>query len=522
MVDELKVGKILSAFPQATYDKMLDELKVPYTFNNVRLLHWLGVDVHGWEYGSHRYSPPKIEGIYPMYPHQHEGLAKMTTWGCCFNLSEPRTGKTATCIGGTDLLRKENEIKSTLIVTPLSTIYSVWQDEIKGMLPDASIGILYSIKHTLKEKAKYFRSLMKKRLDYYIINPAGLKNPDFVKILEMAQKGLFFKCIIADESSEFGNQSTKAWKALNVAKASVPYLWLLTGTPGGATTVHGQARLINPDKLPSNKQIWKMRTMTEVRERVWEHKPCAVAMIREVLSPALRYTRAKVYKDMVKNVTFFRHVPLDTKASKLYNTLMEDSIVEVKSALANGILEPANAGVMVSKLCQISSGTVKIGDEVLRLNIDLKIADTVQLIKEAEGKVIIVVHNIETIKYIRDTLSRLKYKVVSMSGAVKGKKRGDIFREFMNNPEGGDIMVSQHSPIKFGVELASASTMIFWGVPMMKAGDYKQVKDRLSSGKQLYKPVTYLLYSTPLERRMFKRLEDGIDWETNLVDFFNI
>ena len=520
MVGELRVKLILDAFKSATYDKVSDTLKLPYNFENLQWLYYMGFDVSGWEYGMHFYTPPLVEGKYPFMPHQIEGLSKMTTWAHCFNLSEPRTMKTATCIGGIDLLKKLGKVGSVLVITPLSTIYSVWEKEIKGM-GDWSVGILHDPSKPLKKKAEYFQELINDDLDYYIINPAGIRSPHVLKVLLEARKKGHFNAIIVDESTDFANQSSRGWKALNKIKADADYLWLLTGTVGGAEKVHGQARLINPDMLPSDKHIWKMRTMVEVQEHVWVHKPCAVDMIREVLTPALRYKREDILDDVPEELTFMRHVPLDNKSSTLYNTLIDELVVELQLGEDKELIRPKNAGVMVSKLCQISSGTLITKSKVLKFNIDLKIEDVQRLIKESEGKTIIVGHFVESLKYISDILSDKGYNVALVTGSVSAKERGRIFTDFMHNDEGIQVLVSQHQPIKFGVELASASTIIFFGVPLMSAGDYKQVKDRIYSGKQkASRPAVYLLYSEALEYKMFERLENGVEWETNLTDYF--
>ena len=517
----LPVKKILDKIKGSSYDKLSDELTVPYTFPVTRYLSWLGIDLDGFEWGMTSYKPPLVEGQYPLMDHQVVSLAKMTTWGYCFNLSLPRTGKTPASIAGIDLLQKEKQITSALIVTPLSTIYSVWVKEIRGMLPDASIGVLHSTKHTNKAKADYFKSLLDEKFDFYIINPAGIKNQYAIDIFINARENEgHFRCINVDESTEFGNQTTKNWKALNKVKMGVPYLWLLTGTPGDPMTVHGQIRLLKPDSVPKNKSAWRMQTMYSPREHIWLPKPNATEVIRKLLSPAVRYTREQVLPNFPRERILPIEIPLGEKAKFLYNKLIDDALVEVEKD--NEIIEitASNAGVLTNKLIQIASGMLKTEEDYLVFEDTLssKIEEVKRLISEAEGKVIIVTGFTAVNKAI---VERLGDDAIGVTGNTSAVKRGEIFGDFMQNPKGKQVLVAHPTVIKFGVELASASDLVFWSVPFIAPLAYKQVKDRIYSGKQQCKfPTVYQMSSTALERKMYSNLENKLEWQTDLADFF--
>lgn len=520
----IPVKRILDKIQGSSYDKVSDTISIPYTFNNTRYLDWLDVDIEGFEYSLHNYTPPLVEGQYPLMPHQIDTCAKMTTWGYGFNLSLPRTGKTPSTIAGIDFLQKQKSITSALIVTPLSTVYSVWLKEIKGMLPDASIGILHSTKHTKKAKADYFKSLLDEGMDYYIVNPAGLKNQYAIDMFINARENEgHFKSITVDESTEFGNQTTKNWKALNKVKAGVPYLWLLTGTPGDPMTVHGQIRLVKPNQVPANKRTWQNQTMYSPREYMWLPKPESVDMIRDLMTPALRYTREQVLPNFPRELILPMEIPLGEKAKMVYNKLVEDALVEIEKD--NEILEitASNAGVLTNRLIQISSGMLKVDDKMIALSDTMsnKLDEVCRLIDEAEGKFIIIVGFTAVNKEIVSQLNKRGYDTVGVTGATSAKLRGEVFEDFMTNPNGKQVIVAHPTIVKFGVELASASDLAFWSVPLIKPLAYKQVKDRIYSGKQKCEfPTVHQIYSTSLERRMFQNLESKLDWQTDLADFF--
>lgn len=520
--DILPIKKVMEHIPSSTYDKVEDLLKVPFSFNNTRVLHWIGVDISGHEYLKYNYKPPLVEGKYQVMPHQIDSAGKMVTWGKCFNLSEPRSGKSVSVICGVDFLKQQGKVTSTLVIAPLSTLYSVWDKEIMGMLPRSTVGVLHNETKTKKAKADYFQELIDQDMDYYLINPAGLRNPDTLKVLIEARMEGHFNAIVVDESTEFSNQSTKNWKGLNKVKAKSEYLWLLTGTPGGAEKVHGQARLVNPDSVPSDKSLWKMQTMTEVKKHIWIHKPEAVAMIREVLNPSVRYKRKDVLKDMPPERVTYLNVPLNKTQKSLFDLLKRDMLVKLMSKGEKEI-KAANAAVLSSKLLQICSGSVIPTDkDVQRLDISLRIDECERLITEAEGKAIVVGNFKDNIAYIAQELTKRGFKVTTVTGDTSAKKRAYIFTSFMNDPDEFGVIVVHPTVVKFGVELASASDIIFWSPPMIANLAYSQVKDRIHSGKQkALAPTCYLMYSTPLEKGMFQSLEDGVNWETNVSDFFN-
>jgi len=262
--------------------------------------------------------------------------------------------------------------------------------------------------------------------------------------------------------------------------------------------------------------------MTEVRENIWVNKPEADELIKQVLTPAIRYTREQVLGDMPKEDTVSLPVPMDAKAEKVFKTLQRDMLLQLELETDVEVRAP-NAGVLVNKLLQISSGSLITDDNYVTFDISHKIENIERIMSEGDGKTIIVCPFTKTIKRIEEELIERGHKVAVTTGSTSAVKRGSIFTEFQNDPDSYEILIAHPIVIQYGVELGAASNLVFWSVPMVRAGSYKQVKDRLYSSKQKSKnPTCFLMHSSGLEKRMFDNLENRVEWETSLSDYFKV
>lgn len=493
------------------------KVTLPLAIDVVKILHNAGVNTEGLHPIHHRYTYPKVKLTHEMYPHAKATSNAMVEFERGFVLNESRLGKSSSFIAAADYLMKDNVVKSVLIIAPLSTLQSVWQDEINGMVPQRSTCLLANNK-TGKARKKFARDELKKGHSFYIINPDGIKVLE--RELQDAINNKLITAVVVDESTEFGNYRTARWKVLNRLVKHLRYLWLMTATPGSPEFVYGQAKLINPSSVPTSVDVWKMKTMIKVSKYKWIPKPTSDKMIQQVLVPSIRFRKRDVFKDMPDEMIIPRRIELSPKQASMLDIMNEDG-----GMILNGVeVVPANAAVLLDKVLQISSGTMIIDSKAkqsVRLPIDDKVNAVLDLMKETPFKTIIITNYRETCSYLCDEFNGKGVNTAMVNGSVSAKDRAVIFRDFMADDE-LRCLVAHPETVQYGLELASADKLIFWGAPKISPFKYKQTKDRIYSGYQKSeKPAVYQFYSTFVEKRMFDALEKGDEWQTKVADFFN-
>jgi len=519
---ESTLPKIAKVFPQGSYiiKRTFNKVYVAFLFqtDTIKLLRNLGIDTSQMQPIDWKYFWPKVKMTWEMFPHAKITARKMIEMERGFVLNEARTAKTSSVIAAIDFLQQQGDLGGVLIIAPLSTLKSVWVNEIMGMVPTKTVSMLYHKSKTGAKRKEYCFDELKAKKNFYIINPDGVKVIN--DTLKAAIKKGIITAVILDESTEFGNAETDKWKALYELVKNLRFFWQLTGTPGGPLTVYGQAKLKDPKSVPSRLHIWKMQTMRQLNEYKWVPRPEAEQMIRNVLTPAVRFRKRDVFKDMPEEMIIKRPVDLSAKQSMMMKILNDDGAM-----LLNGIeVEPANQAVLVDKIMQISSGTMIIdsdNNETVRLPVDDRVDAVLQLMHESPHKTIIIANYVETCSYISDLLTAKNVTNVVVNGGVKPSLRPEIFEQFMRD-DGPSTLIAHPETIQYGVELASADKIIFWGAPRLSPFKYKQTKERLfSSFQKSEQPGIYHMYSTTIERDKFNALEKGEQWETNISDFFN-
>src|ERR1019366_1433669 len=94
-----------------------------------------------------------------------------------FVLNSIGSGKTLSVLWAFDFLKSIGEAKKMLVVTPLSTMESVWSNEIWEHLPHLQAQVLYG-------DSKKRLAQLENEADIYIINHDGIKVPAVVQQLE--------------------------------------------------------------------------------------------------------------------------------------------------------------------------------------------------------------------------------------------------------------------------------------------------------------------------------------------------
>lgn len=477
-------------------------LRLPHTIDTVRILRNMGIKTKGMSPIDHYYTWPRIKGQYEPMWHQKETARFLTENPRSFCLNQPRTGKTAATIMAMEFLRREGVIKSALVVAPLSVVRDVWESEIFGISPSTSVAILTGSKAQRLE-------LLKGEYDVYIINPDGIKVIE--RELEQAVREGRIGCVAFDEVTDFANASSQRSKTASRITKFSPYVWGLTGTPGGPEPVFGIVHLVRPEMLDSGINWWRHKTMFKINNFKWVPKPNHLEEIDAVMRPSICFKKDELM-DLPPLQQLDREAPLSKEQKTLFEKLR-------KTMVAEGITA-ANAAVMTSKLMQVATGAVRDDDgNVMVLDIKPRLEELLRIIDDTEQKVIVFAPYTGVLDLLHKELEPHHTSVI-VDGRVSGRKRDAAFEAFRNEKD-PHILLAHPRTTSFGLELSIADTIVFWGVPLNGSFVYQQAVERINSALQKSKtPAVVHLHSTELERRLFKALKDGVDINSQVLDLF--
>lgn len=530
-------SRIEHAFPASHYRikqwRGANFVSLPLQDETLKLLRNLGYKTTGLEEFRHKYTPPKIEGKYNPLPHQLTTAAFLTENPRAFCTSTMRTGKTASTILAADFLQQQRRISSVLIICTVTTMTGVWEKEIKGMLPQAKVNILHSEK---QDAVSIRRQRLAEPAHYYIINYDGLKFilDDLIAAVEAGR----IDCVIVDEMTHYANSNTARWNVADqllnghrwVAPASgkgrrrraadgraVPYVWGLTGTPGGPEGIYGQVKLINPGNMRMTFTTWKMNVMFQVNTFKWVPRDGYQDIIKRHLQPCIRFDKKDIM-DLPPVIFQERTCALSPEQYKLYTKLRHEMVVQASSGEE---IKAVNKAVLTGKLLQISCGAVRGTEGLVTLPMPDRMKALLEIISESQSKkVVIFIAFLAVFDHVSKELTKHGYRVGCITGKVKNQMRDKILKGFQYE-DTYDILLCQPRTTAFGVELSAADTMVFFGPPLSGDFVYQQAVERLSSLSQKADQVALVhLTATAEERKIFHAIRNGVSINNAINQLF--
>lgn len=439
----------------------------------------------------HEYSFPIKPGLTPM-KHQIATADFFTQNPRSFCFNEIGTCKTLSALWANDYLRWKGQVTRTLIVSPLSTLLRVWGDEIFFNFPKLSAVIL----HGSRERRI---KLLNEKHDFYIINPDGLK----VLHNELKQRK-DINHVIVDEGAVFRNSKTDLYDEIDLVAGvkSGRSVWWLTGSPmpNAPTDIWAQARIINPGLVPRYFSKFRSQVMTKASEFKWVARKGWESTVYAMLRPVVRYKRDECI-DLPPCIIEDRQVDMTREQARAYKSMMQDLVVE----FSEGKITAANEGVKLGKLLQIAGGAVYDREgHTLMLDYKHKLKALIGEIEAAGGKAIVF----SAFKHLgsRITADLAKhFSVEQINGDVAVGKRNDIFHNFQSGNL--QVIVAHPQCMAHGLTLTASHTAI-WTTPTPSYEHYEQANGRITRPGQKEKQVIIHLYTSEIERKVYKRLAE--------------
>jgi len=442
-------------------------------------------------------------GRYKPFDHQKTTASFLTMNPRAFCFNEQGTGKTASAIWAADFLMKQGKVNRVLIICPLSIMDSAWRNDLFSFAMHRTVDIAHGAKKKRQE-------IIGSDTEFVIINYDGV---EIVKD-DIANGG--FDLIIVDEATHYKNAQSKRWKVLASIMTSDTWLWMMTGTPAAQSPVdaYGLAKLVNPKEVPRFFGAFRELVMHKVTQFKWAPKPNATEIVYNALQPAIRFTKEQCL-DLPEMTYVKRGVELTAQQKKFYEILRK----QMMTTAGGEQITAANAAVNMNKLLQISCGAV-YSDTGETVEFDVKNRYKVlrEVIDESSQKVLIFVPFKHVIGILKEKLDKEGITNDVINGDVSANKRTAIFKEFQDtdNPR---VLIIQPQAAAHGVTLTAANTIVWWG-PTSSLETYAQANARVHRSGQKHPCTVVQLQGSPVEKRIYKMLDDRINVHTKMIDLY--
>lgn len=473
---------------------------VPHRTEETRLLRNLGYD-----------APAPIRtyydwpGRFTPFHAQKEAAAFLSMHKRAFNLSELGTGKSLASLWAYDYLKSIGLLNKCLVISPLSTLERTWADELFNHFPHLTFAVL----HGSREKRI---KLLAEDFDVYIVNHdgVGIIEPHLTTRTDI-------DLVIVDEIAQCArNAGTTKWRKINlvVNRHKVPRsCWGMSGTPtpNAPTDAWAQCRLINPDSVPPYFNRFKSQVMKQKSQFQWLPRPEATEIVKNVMQPAVRFTRDECL-DLPPLMYETRQVSLTKEQNKAYKEMLTKLTIEADE----GEITAVNEAVKMAKLIQIACGVVYATDGTeVTIPTSPRVEETRSIIQSAQGKVIVFVPFVSSVKMVAEEL-RKTFTVDVIHGGVKKNDRDRIFADFQRS-EDPRVIVAQPAAMSHGLTLTAASTII-WYSCITSNETFEQANGRINRPGQKMNNFIICLEGTPVERRVYARLRSKQKMQGALLD----
>ena len=442
------------------------------------------------------------KGIYKPFDHQKTTASFLTLHRKAFCFNEQGTGKTGSVIWAADYLMRLGLVRRVLVICPLSIMESAWRSDLFKFAMHRTVDVAHGARAKRQE-------VINSGAEFVVINFDG------VEIVADDIEKAGFDLIVVDEANAYKNPSTKRWKVLNHLVKPDTWLWMLTGTPASQSPVDafGLARLVNPERVPKYITAFRDSVMLKVSQFRWVPRPNSEAIVHEALQPAIRFTKEQCL-DLPEMTYVMRDVPLTPQQQKYYDLMRREMLVNA----AGEQITTVNAAANLNKLLQLSGGAVYSDTgEVIEFDASNRLNVLKEVIDESSHKVLVFVPYRHAIDIISEAL-RKDYTVDVIHGGVSAGKRTQIFEAFQTQPF-PRVLVIQPQAASHGVTLHAANTIVYWS-PVMSVETYLQANARVHRAGQKNKSTVIHLQGSPVERKLYKMLQEKVDVHTKVVDLY--
>lgn len=436
---------------------------------------------------------------------QRKTCAMLTMNQRAYVLNGMGTGKTKAALWAWDYLRSNGLAKKMLVVAPLSTLKFTWGREIFQTLP----GVRYSILHGTK--AKRLALLDDQDADVFIINHDGLK-----VILDEVLAHPEIDTLVLDELAVYRNGGSQRTKLTRKLASKMAWVWGMTGSPipNEPTDAWAQCSIVTPNTVPKYFGRFRDELMQRITQFKWAPKPDAVEKAFAVMQPAVRFTLDDVV-ELPECVERTIDIEMGPKQDKVYKALVDHA----HAAIAAKEITAANAGAVMMKLLQVSTGWVYSSDgSTVSLDNDNRVKSLIDNINSTDRKVLVFAPFKHALGGISEALTSEGIEHAVVSGDTPANERAHVFNLFQNTGK-YRVIVAHPQCLAHGITLTAADTII-WFAPVTSLEIYDQANHRIRRVGQHHKQQVLHLQATPVEKKIYTLLRRKQRVQEKLLELF--
>lgn len=474
---------------------------IPHRPDETRVLRSLGFDVP---------SPMQLYYDFPAkfkpFEAQRISAEFATMNNRCFILNSMGLGKTITTLWAYDYLKKCGQVKSMLVICPLSTMERTWGDEIFFSFPQYKFKTLYG------SKDKRLK-LLNEPADIYIINTDGAK----IIVDELADRK-DIDLVVIDELALMRTKTTDRWKALDkICNKQTPRkVWGLTGSPipNSPADAFAQVKLVTPNNkaIPKYYTSFKNQVMYQVNQFKWLPKPDAVETVHKAMQPAVRFSIDECL-DLPPQVFSTKTAEMTSAQDKAYKSMLSS----LQAEYAEGKITAVNEAIKASKLMQIALGYVYGEDDtVVELPNNNRLEVLLETVEASEGKSIVFVPFTAALRKVSDFLTKKGISNEIIDGSTSKTERDRIFGLFQRTEE-PKVLVANPQAMSHGLTLTAATTIVWFG-PVHSNEIYQQACARVRRPGQKHTTVIVHVVSTKYEEKVYERLKNKQSLQGTLLE----
>lgn len=416
------------------------------------------------------------------------------------------TGKTKAALWAWRFLHRHGKAKKALVVAPLSTLKFTWAKEIFDTLPNIKCQVLHHSK-----RIKRLEALADPEADIYVVNHDGVS-----VIYDELFSARQIDTLIIDELGVYRNGSAARSKTMRKLASRMKWVWGLTGapTPNAPTDAWGEAMIVTPHTVPKYFKHFRDRVMTQITQFKYVPKPDATAHVHAVLQPSVRYALDDVL-ELPPLVIRPVDVDMGPNQSKAYAAMEK----EAYAAIAANEITAMNAGAVLNKLLQISTGWVYTRDgRTVPLDNDVRLNRLRDDVLASDKKVLVFVPFTHALDGIATFLRKEGLDVATVSGETPIGQRLSIFHAFQNTPQ-FHVLAAHPGCMAHGLTLTAAS-LIIWFAPTTSLDTFDQANARIRRIGQDTRQLILLYQGTKAERKMYAKLSAKQQVQNTLLDMF--
>lgn len=435
---------------------------------------------------------------------QKKTVAMLTAERRAYVLNAFGTGKTKSALWAWHFLYLEGRAGKLLVVAPLSTLSLTWAREVFATLPGIKVSVLHGTK-----KRRLAR--LQEDADVYVINHDGI---GVVKSELEARRDI--DSLVLDELAVYRNPTAARTKQMRKFAHNFKWLWGMTGspTPNEPTDAWAQCTIITPGSVPDYYRRWRDELMIKVSDFKWVPKADAIDKVYSAMQPAVRFTLDDVVElpDLIERTV---DIEMGKEQKRVYETMLKHARVLAE----NKEITALNAGAMLMKLLQISTGYVYTRDgRTVALDNDLRLDALVDAVNASSNKVIVFCPFKHTLAGVAKRLTDEGNNVGIVSGNTPKGERDIIFSGFQTGVS-PRVLVAHPACMSHGLTLTAADTIIWFG-PTSSLETFDQANARIRRVGQHHKQLILMFQSTPVEKRMYSKLRAKQNVQNQLLDLF--